>query len=56
MTPEEFKIKMQEIRDDAAGDIESDHGEADNLMCEVLSSLGYDEGVQIYRRLEKWYS
>ena len=54
MTPEEFKRKMQEI-DDEYG-TEDGHIKADDLMCEVLEWLGYDEGVEIFRQMYKWYS
>jgi hypothetical protein len=25
-------------------------------MCDLLESLGYAEGVEIFRRAEKWYA
>jgi hypothetical protein len=56
MTPEEFKDKMKEIYNNDGGDHERSHSVADDLMCEVLSSLGYDDGVQIYAKLERWYA
>lgn len=32
------------------------HGEMDDLLCEVLESLGYGEGVEIFRNTYKWYA
>ena len=32
------------------------HYLADKLMCELLRELGYDEGVDIFERIQKWYS
>ena len=34
---------------------ESDHGEADNLLCNLLEELGYTEIVEVYGKLPKWY-
>lgn len=32
------------------------HIEADYLLCELLTELGYTEIVQAYRNIPKWYS
>lgn len=37
-------------------DPEIAHGEADDLMAVVLSSLGYDEDIGIYNAMVKWYA
>lgn len=62
MTPEEFATKMREIAK-MAGDGDADHGdqeaahsEGDGLMMDVLRSLGYAEGVEIFRNTPKWYA
>lgn len=28
----------------------------DPLLCEALARLGYDKGVEVFKRLDKWYS
>lgn len=56
MTPLEFEKKMMEIVVKYGVDHESAHGCADDLMCDLLRSLGYDRGVHIFERMEKWYS
>lgn len=59
MTPEEFKVLMEKI---AAGDKDGfhdqveEHSDADQLLCEVLRSLGYGDGVEIFKNMPKWYS
>jgi hypothetical protein len=55
MTPEEFAAKMREIRrhDD---DPEAAHGDADQLMTDLLRSLGYSEGVAEFDQMRKWYA
>ena len=54
MTPEEFKNRMAEIAD--GRDREEGHVIADDLLCDVLIQLGYDEGVTIYSSMDKWYA
>lgn len=56
MTPEEFKKEMQQIKDDYGDDREVVHVKMDELMCKVLVSLGYHEGVQIFNDTEMWYA
>lgn len=68
ITPEEFKQKMIEIKEldretakEKYGDnyfstVEDNHRYADWLMCEVLTELGYGEGVEIFEDMERWYS
>lgn len=53
MTPDEFAARMKAI--DNEGDWESDHEDADALMCEILRSLGYAEGVAAFEAMDKWY-
>ena len=56
MTPEEFKLKMQTILTEHENYPETCHYEMDKLMCEVLSDLGYEEGVKVFENTERWYS
>lgn len=51
MTPEEFKKRMIEISTET--DTETRHVVADELMCEVLESLGYGEGVEVFVLMPK---
>lgn len=37
-------------------DTEMAHILADELMCKLLRELGYDEGVDIFEQMDKWYS
>ena len=45
--------KMQECVED--GDAESAHGKADQLLCEFLRELGYNELAEKYDEVKKWY-
>lgn len=55
ITPEEFSRRMRKIYDECVGS-ELAHIMMDNLMCEVLKSLGYKEGVDIFQSMSKWYA
>ena len=54
MTPEEFAETMKEIAE--SEDPECAHGDMDDLMCQLLEDLGYEEGVKIYLDADKWYA
>jgi hypothetical protein len=55
MTPSEFAEKMREIYGEYYPPEEA-HVQADKLLCEVLKSLGYDEGVRLFEEATRWYS
>lgn len=55
ITPEEFSKKMKEIQEQKGHDEEMAHAMADDLMLETLISLGYQEGVEIFDNMNKWY-
>ncbi len=54
MTPEEFLQKLQELYGEGQ-DPERFHGEADDLIVELLKQLGYGEGAEFFDKCEKWY-
>jgi hypothetical protein len=35
---------------------ESAHENADNALCDLLRALGFDEIVDIYEKVDKWYA
>jgi hypothetical protein len=37
-------------------DIEINHCEADDILCDLLNDLGYTELVNEFKKLEKWYA
>ena len=51
--PQVFATQMRAAFSDANPD--SNHKEADDLMCALLGKLGYDDAVAIFREGEKWY-
>lgn len=54
MKPEEFVRRMEEIASDS--DREGRHIDADNLMCDLLISLGYKEGIEKFIHMHKWHA
>ena len=54
ITPKEFKKQMEEIN--KIDYTEERHVYADNLMCDVLKQHGYFEGVEVFHKMELWYS
>ena len=57
MTPEEFKEAMLKIYPPGI-DVceEAAHCKADQLLCEVLRSLGYGAGIDIFDNATQWYA
>lgn len=59
ISPNEFVRKLRDIKEELyfkEADIEECHMEMDELMCKTLSSLGYDEGIKLFRTTPKWYA
>lgn len=60
ITPKEFYEKMKALSDSTVSDeyidLEDQHIEMDELMCEVLTQLGYGDGVEAFKNAYKWYA
>lgn len=57
MTPEEFEKKMIEIKEEyEEHDEEECHILMDELMEDVLRSLGYAKGMNVFNDTRKWYA
>ena len=52
--PAEFADQMEALALD--GDEEARHALMDELMCHVLISLGYKDGIEIFNRTDKYYA
>lgn len=50
---EDIKLELEKILEN---DEPEDHEIADDLLCKLLRRLGYDEIVDIYEDIEKWYA
>ncbi len=53
ISPDEFLEKMKAIESEYP---ETFHIEADDLMCDLLRSLGYGDAVDVFKNHERWYS
>lgn len=60
MTPEEFKETMKNAictyKFNGELDEELTHNVMDHIMCDLLRSLGYGEGIDIFDDTPKWYA
>lgn len=54
LTPEEFEERMIYIRNEYLDDWEMSHKEMDDCMIELLCSLGYEAGCEIFITTPKW--
>lgn len=54
MTKEKAIERLRELQAD--GDQENGHIEADDILCELLVSLGYEDVVKEYHKIGKWYA
>lgn len=50
----EALAKLAEIAKD--DDIEVAHFEADDVLCDLLTAIGYGEVVAEYSKIRKWYA
>lgn len=55
MTPEQFYTQMRAIQLDEDLSNDDQHERMDKLMCQLLSDLGYTDGIEIFKNTEKWY-
>lgn len=54
--PKIVAARMQFIAERYKDNPDYAHGHADDFLCELLRELGYTEAVEIFERMEKWYS
>lgn len=50
---EELCEQMRTLQN--SSDPEDAHGKADDILCEALKCFGYNELVELYEQVEKWY-
>lgn len=54
MTRERAIKELQELQ--KSGDTEAAHGDADDVLCALLTALGYGDVVSEWERVDKWYA
>jgi hypothetical protein len=48
-----LKDKMKSL--EKSDNIEASHRKADDILCEMLETLGYKKIVSLYYNIDKWY-
>ena len=59
LTQEEFTEAMRKCYDEATTgwrDYEIAHKKADAVICDLLTALGYGDGVELFEQMPKWYA
>lgn len=51
-----LEAKQQLIALQQVADLESAHVKADEILLRMLSELGFDDIVQEYQKIDKWYA
>lgn len=54
MTRKEALIELTELTQEP--DIEHAHVRADEILLELLRTLGYADIIEAYNRIDKWYA
>ena len=56
MTKEEAIAELERIIKEDDGDPESQHGNADYVLVELLRSLGYEDVTAVWEEVPRWYA
>ena len=51
-----LEAKQQLIALQKVADLEAAHAKADEILLRMLSDLGFDDIVQEYQKIDKWYA
>lgn len=55
-TPFEFEQRIKKIIEQYPEDLEYRHEDLDLYICETMESLGYEDGIRLFRGTPKWYA
>ena len=56
MSREEAIKELQRIQEIGSGDPEWAHSAADGIICTLLIDLGYQDVIDEWDKVEKWYA
>lgn len=56
MTRKQAIERLREAQKVGARDPETGHGDADDVLCELLKAMGYGDVVDEWEKVEKWYA
>jgi hypothetical protein len=51
-----YKILLERLKWLDGEDVESGHREADDILLEILSHIGFREAVDLWKEIPKWYA
>lgn len=52
-----YKVYMERLKEIQKNtDIEIAHSDADDVLCDLLTELGYGDIVNEYKKIERWYA
>ena len=53
---DKYLKRMNEVKVKYEDDEEAAHRLADDILCDLLESLGYTELVEVFYSIDKWYA
>lgn len=53
---DKYLKRMNEVKVKYEDDEETAHYLADDILCDLLESLGYTELVEVFYSIDKWYA
>lgn len=56
MSREEALAALADLRTKKSRDCEHQHIVADEILCDLLRTLGYEDVVAEWEKIEKWYA
>ena len=56
ISKDEFYLEMSKVKDDMEDDPEMQHYKADKVLIDALISLGYEKGVNVYKKIKRVYT
>ena len=51
---EQYKTRLRELAEEGVS--EEGHIEADDILCKILIENGYEDVVNLYECIDKWYA
>lgn len=56
MNQKEAVAELRRLADEGGYDVERDHSQADDVLCDLLRTLGCQDVVAEWDRIKKWYA
>jgi hypothetical protein len=56
MTRKQAVKELKKLQAKSEDDAESAHVDADDVLCKLLTTLGYGDVVEEFNKVDRWYS